>query len=214
MDFQNIADMFLVNKNNHRPMAKGDAGHMKKYVSAYEQGTYLMLEFEKVDSVTGDLSLVDDDITVIMPSDQITGRPYDLRYRAQKLEDVYCVKVTSIDSAKKIVYVSHQEARMEKRPEIEAAIQQYLESNTPVIVTGMICAASGSLHLSISGTGRRRIRNPCAGKRHMAILSMSKCLNGLRGRTGCTIIPVPERNLCRIRGRARSCQRSIIKGIS
>ena len=103
MDFQNIADMFLVNKNNHRPMAKGDAGHMKKYVSAYEQGTYLMLEFEKVDSVTGDLSLVDDDITVIMPSDQITGRPYDLRYRAQKLEDVYCVKVTSIDSAKKIV---------------------------------------------------------------------------------------------------------------
>ena len=26
MDFQNIADMFLVNKNNHRPMAKGDAG--------------------------------------------------------------------------------------------------------------------------------------------------------------------------------------------
>ena len=84
MDFQNIADMFLVNKNNHRPMAKGDAGHMKKYVSAYEQGTYLMLEFEKVDSVTGDLSLVDDDITVIMPSDQITGRPYDLRYRAQK----------------------------------------------------------------------------------------------------------------------------------
>ena len=138
MDFQNIADMFLVNKNNHRPMAKGDAGHMKKYVSAYEQGTYLMLEFEKVDSVTGDLSLVDDDITVIMPSDQITGRPYDLRYRAQKLEDVYCVKVTSIDSAKKIVYVSHQEARMEKRPEIEAAIQQYLESNTPVIVTGKI----------------------------------------------------------------------------
>lgn len=101
MDFQNIADMFLVNKNNHRPMAKGDAGHMKKYVSAYEQGTYLMLEFEKVDSVTGDLSLVDDDITVIMPSDQITGRPYDLRYRAQKLEDVYCVKVTSIDSAKR-----------------------------------------------------------------------------------------------------------------
>ena len=43
MDFQNIADMFLVNKNNHRPMAKGDAGHMKKYVSAYEQGTYLIL---------------------------------------------------------------------------------------------------------------------------------------------------------------------------
>ncbi len=39
MDFQNIADMFLVNKNNHRPMAKGDDGHMKKYVSAYEQGT-------------------------------------------------------------------------------------------------------------------------------------------------------------------------------
>ena len=117
MDFQNITDMFLVNMNNHRPMAKADAGHMKKYASAYEQGTYLMMGFEKVDSITGDLSLVDDDITVIMPSDQISGRPYDLRYRAQKLEDIYCVKVTSIDSAKKIVYVSHQEARMEKRPD-------------------------------------------------------------------------------------------------
>ena len=44
MDFQNIADMFLVNKNNHRIMAKGDAGHMNKYFSASEQGTYLMLE--------------------------------------------------------------------------------------------------------------------------------------------------------------------------
>lgn len=138
MDFQNITDMFLVNANNHRPMAKADAGHMKKYISAYEQGSYLMMEFEKVDSVTGDLSLVDDDITVIMTSDQISGRPYDLRYRAQKLDDVYCVKVTAVDSAKKIVYVSHQEARMEKRPEIEEAIQKHLESNTPVIVKGKV----------------------------------------------------------------------------
>lgn len=138
MDFQNITDMFLVNANNHRPVAKTDVGHIKKYVTAFEQGSYLMMEFEKVDSVTGDLSIVDDDITVIMPADQISGRPYDLRYRAQKLDDVYCVKVTAIDNIKKIVYVSHQEARMEKRPEIEEAIQKYLNSNTPVIVKGKV----------------------------------------------------------------------------
>ncbi len=136
--FQNISDMFLVNMNNHRPAAKTSAGHMRKYTSAYDQGSYLMLGFEKADSVTGDLSLIDEDITVIMPSDQISGRPYDLRYRAQKLEDLYCVKVTSVDLTKKIVYVSHQAARMEKRPEIEKAIQQYLDSQTPVTVKGKV----------------------------------------------------------------------------
>ena len=136
--FQNITDMFLSNAHNHRPTVKAVAGHMKKYTTAYEQGTYLMMEFEKVDSVTGDLSLVDEDITVIMPADQISGRPYDLRYRAQKLEDTYCVKVLSVDSARKIVYVSHQEARMEKRPEIEATIQQYLDTQTPIIVKGKV----------------------------------------------------------------------------
>lgn len=99
-----------------------------------------MLSFTRADSVTGDLSLVDEDITVIMPSDQINGKPYDLRFRAQKLDDVYCVKVTGIDALKKMVYVSHQVARMEKRPEIEVQLQNYLaaKDKTPIIVKGKV----------------------------------------------------------------------------
>lgn len=74
-----------------------------------------MLSFAKADSVTGDLSLIDEDITVIMPADQISGKPYDLKFRAQKLDDIYCVRIMSIDNANRIVYVSHQEARLEKK---------------------------------------------------------------------------------------------------
>lgn len=122
---QNISDLFLGNQGN-RPGVPERKGHLKKYESALQSGEYMMLSFSRVDSITGDLSQVDEDITVIMPADQINGKPYDLRYRAQKLEDVYCVKVTGIDPVRKVVYVSHQAARLEKRPEIEAELKRYL----------------------------------------------------------------------------------------
>ncbi|MDD3361837.1 MAG: hypothetical protein PHW34_09220 [Hespellia sp.] len=138
---QDVTNMFL-GYTGSRPMTAETAGRMKKYELAYEKDEYLMLSFSRVDATTGDLSLVDDDITVLMPADQISGKPYDLRYRAQKLDDVYCVKVTRIDPDRKIVYVSHQEARLEKRPEIEAALEMYLASKaknkSPMIVKGKV----------------------------------------------------------------------------
>ena len=136
---QDIMDLFIGNAGK-REMASEKKGHLKKYDTAYQSGEYMMLSFTRVDSITGDLSLVDDDITVIMPADQITGKPYDLRFRAQKLEDAYCVKVTGIEPARKIVYVSHQSARLEKRPEIEAELQKYLspKEKTPLTVKGKV----------------------------------------------------------------------------
>lgn len=136
---QNISDLFLGNQGN-RPGVPERKGHLKKYESALQSGEYMMLSFSRVDSITGDLSQVDEDITVIMPADQINGKPYDLRYRAQKLEDVYCVKVTGIDPVRKVVYVSHQAARLEKRPEIEAELKRYLskKEKTPIIVKGKV----------------------------------------------------------------------------
>lgn len=136
---QDIMDLFIGNAGK-REMASEKKGHLKKYDTAYQSGEYMMLSFTRVDSITGDLSLVDDDITVIMPADQITGKPYDLRFRAQKLEDAYCVKVTGIEPARKIVYVSHQAARLEKRPEIEAELQKYLSAKekTPLTVKGKV----------------------------------------------------------------------------
>jgi len=136
---QNISDLFLgkpVNKSSEYEKA----GHIHKYEQAYQSGEYMMMSFTRVDSVTGDLSLVEEDITVVMPSDQISGKAYDLRFRAQKLEDVYCVKVIGIDAAKKCVYVSHQAARLEKRPEIEEELQKCLISKvkTPIVVKGKV----------------------------------------------------------------------------
>lgn len=136
---QNITNLFL-GKVGSRTAVPETTGNLKKYQNAYQSGEYLMLSFARADSVTGDLSLVDDDITVIMPSDQISGKPYDLRFRAQKLDDVYCVKVTGIDASKKMVYVSHQAARIERRPEIEEQLQNYLaaKDKTPIIVKGKV----------------------------------------------------------------------------
>lgn len=136
---QSITSMFLRNTESH-PVMSEKTGHLKKYEAAYRSGEYMMLSFSKVDSITGDLSMVDEDITVLMPADQISGKPYDLRFRAQKLNDVYCVKVTGIDPARKFVYVSHQAARLEKRPEIEAELQKYLseKERTPIIVKGKV----------------------------------------------------------------------------
>lgn len=134
---QNAADLFL-QKAGSRPAVAVSSGQMKKYEQAYRSGEYMMLSFAKADSVTGDLSLIDEDITVIMPADQISGKPYDLKFRAQKLDDIYCVRIMSIDNANRIVYVSHQEARLEKRPEIEAVLERNVKENTPVAVKGKV----------------------------------------------------------------------------
>jgi len=136
---QNITSMFLGNINSGNTMV-GKQGNLKKYESAYRSGECMMLSFSRADSVTGDLSLIDDDITVFMPADQISGKAYDLRFRAQKLNDIYCVKVTRVDPTQKIVYVSHNMARLEKRPEIEKEIQKGLKrkKKIPIVVKGKV----------------------------------------------------------------------------
>lgn len=135
----NITNLFLGNMMNRTAVTE-KTGNLKKYEQAYRSGEYLMLGFTRVDSLTGDLSLVDEDITVIMPADQISGKPYDLRFRAQKLDDVYCVKVIRVDADRKIVYVSHNEARLEKRPEIEKELDKILtaKEKLPIVVKGKI----------------------------------------------------------------------------
>ena len=88
---QNAADLFL-QKAGSRPAVAVSSGQMKKYEQAYRSGEYMMLSFAKADSVTGDLSLIDEDITVIMPADQISGKPYDLKFRAQNwMISIVCV---------------------------------------------------------------------------------------------------------------------------
>lgn len=135
---QSVSNMFL-NSVNHASVSSSN-GNMKKYEQAYKSGEHLMLSFERVDSITGDLSLVDEDITVVMPAEQISGKAYDLKYRAQKLEQVYCVKVVGIDIVNKLVHVSHHAARLEMRPKIENELNKCLSAKdkAPILVKGKV----------------------------------------------------------------------------
>lgn len=135
----NIEGMFLGNIENKTTVEVTD-GNLKKYEKAMNSGEYLMVSFTRADAVTGDLSFVEDDITVVMKSDQITGKPYALKYRAQKLGEQYCVKVQHIDTEKKVVTVSHHAARSEKRPEIEKELDKYLarKEQTPIMLKGRV----------------------------------------------------------------------------
>ena len=135
----NIAGMFLSNKES-KTVSTVNARNLKKYEEAKKTGEYLMLSFTRADAITGDLSFVEDDITVVMKSDQISGKPYALKYRAQKLEEQYCVKVLNIDAERKIVEVSHHSARCEKRPEIEKELDKYLarKEQTPIVLKGKV----------------------------------------------------------------------------
>lgn len=63
-----------------------------------------------------------------MASTEINGEAYDLRYKSQKLADTYYVRVVDIDRGGSVVWVSHNEARRDKRPEIEEEINRRLTS--------------------------------------------------------------------------------------
>lgn len=136
---QNIANLFLGSGESRTPVYE-QADHLYKYNQAYQTGSYLMLSFAKADAITGALSTIDGDVTVIMPADQISGKRYELRFRAQKLDDTYCVKVIGIDNATKQVMVSHHAARLEQRPEIEKELQKCLDGRevSPIIVKGKV----------------------------------------------------------------------------
>lgn len=105
----------------------GGYGKLEKYIQMMERGEYMQLSFEKVDA-SGTLSKVMDGVTIRMSSKEINGEAYDLRYKAQKLADIYYVRVVDIDRGGSVVWVSHNEARRDKRPEIEEEINRRLSS--------------------------------------------------------------------------------------
>lgn len=103
-------------------------GHLERYKKLMDTGEYMQMAFEKA-GADGTLSKVDKDIIICMASDAITGDPYDLRYKSQKLADVYYVKVVRVDDESRTVWVSHNEARKDKRPEIEEEINNRLKKD-------------------------------------------------------------------------------------
>lgn len=107
---------------------QGDGnGKLEKYIQMMERGEYMQMVFEKADA-NGVLSKVMDGVTIRMASTEINGEAYDLRYKSQKLADTYYVRVVDIDRGGSVVWVSHNEARRDKRPEIEEEINRRLTS--------------------------------------------------------------------------------------
>ena len=113
--------------------------HLGKYKQLMEKGEYIQIVFEKVDA-DGTLSKVENDVVICMAPHEISGVAYDLRYKSQKLADMYYVRVVEVDDASSTVWVSHNEARKDKRPDIEEEINKRLSARKkqPVRVKGKV----------------------------------------------------------------------------
>lgn len=122
-----ISGKFLTGRKEACLGAGQESGKLEKYIQMMEQGEYMQMAFERVDA-RGTLSKVMDGITIRMASTEINGEAYDLRYKSQKLADTYYVRVVDVDRGRSVVWVSHNEARRDKRPEIEAEINRRLGS--------------------------------------------------------------------------------------
>lgn len=132
-----IADMFLGSKAKKEARSTGSKDAMEKYRRYLRTGEYFQIVFERVDLI-GNLSRVEDDILLVMGADGINGEAYDLRYKSQKLADTYCVQVVSIDEEGRTVYVSHNAARLDKRPQIEAEIENRLKEKQALRIKGKV----------------------------------------------------------------------------
>ena len=125
-----ISGKFLGGKKEIRSVLAGGenkSSRLEKYRQKMERGEYMQISFEKANA-DGTLSKVEDGVVICMAPEEINGEAYDLRYKSQKLADVYYVRVIEVDEKADVVWVSHNEARKENRPEIEAEINKRLSA--------------------------------------------------------------------------------------
>lgn len=132
-----ISNMFLGEEKSTVTIPENEGVELGKYIEYMNNGKYLNIVFDRVDQ-TGNLTTVDKNVTLWMNAEEINGRLYDLRYKSQKLADSYLVKVTDIDPENKIVYLSHNAARLENRPAIENEIDKRLKEKVPVRIKGKV----------------------------------------------------------------------------
>lgn len=124
-----ISGKFLGGKKEIRTASKSEnkSSRLEKYRLQMEQGEYMQISFEKANA-DGTLSKVEDGVVICMAPQEINGEAYDLRYKSQKLADTYYVRIVAVDDAANMVWVSHNEARKDKRPDIEAEINRRLST--------------------------------------------------------------------------------------
>lgn len=131
-----ISGKFLGGKKEIRSIlseAGNKSSSLEKYRKQMESGEYMQISFEKANA-DGTLSKVEDGVLICMAPEEISGEAYDLRYKSQKLADTYYVRVVEVDETADVVWVSHNEARKDKRPEIEAEINKRLSAKRKQII--------------------------------------------------------------------------------
>lgn len=131
-----ISGKFLGGKREMRSaftQVGNKSSRLEKYRQQMESGEYMQISFEKANA-DGTLSKVEDGVVICMAPEEINGEAYDLRYKSQKLADTYYVRVVEVDETADIVWVSHNEARKDKRPEIEAEINKRLSAKRKQII--------------------------------------------------------------------------------
>ncbi len=117
-----------------------EKGRLEKYKKQMETGEYMQISFEKAEA-DGTLSKVEDGVVVCMAPGEISGQPYDLKYKSQKLADLYYVKVVGIEENVARVWVSCNAARRDMRPQIEEEINRCLKAGKekdPIRVKGKV----------------------------------------------------------------------------
>lgn len=120
-----ISGKFLGGKKETSNAREKESDILEQYKSLMKSGGCIQITFAKAEA-DGTLSKVERDIVISMKADEITGESYDLRFKSQKLADTYYAKVVSVDEASRTVWVSHNAARREIRPELEDEINKRL----------------------------------------------------------------------------------------
>lgn len=132
-----ISNMFLGDTKSEKSKRVSGDDVIEKYKEHMASGKYLTVTFDRVD-FAGNLTTVNQNVTLYMSAGELNGKPYDLRFKSQKLADSYLTKIIDIDPELKIVYLSHNAARLENRPAIEKEIDKRLNDNMPVRIKGKV----------------------------------------------------------------------------
>lgn len=92
---------------------------------------------------TGNLYMYEGGVRVQLDNFGITGLMYKTRYRAHYLAQTFPVAVNRIDRERKIVHVSHRDARAITKEELKEELDLAIEKNEPLTVVARLVAIKG-----------------------------------------------------------------------
>ena len=128
-------------------------GILERYEQCMKKGETIKMVFSLA-TANGDLMLQDGACKVILPNKEITGREYNPYARADRLNQSYAVKVTSVDKAKQEVIVSHYAVRSVDRERLCQYMNAALDKKEYCTVPARVIVVYNNVALlNIGGLG-------------------------------------------------------------